>query len=213
MNFMELLRQNTWSEIMSNLKEGELLDSNEVRNEMIQDYGAPMEIIGFDVNALYPSLDWENTERVIKESIMDSEIRWEDVDIMEGCRYIALNWDGNKCRTSSLSRILPVRRAVNGVRPGVRGTGPLGPEVHDQEQWRFQDVVLTEDEKREVIATVISIAVKELFKNHLYSFGNKVYRQSSGGAIGLRATCAIARVTMNVWDKLWGERLRKLNFK
>ena len=54
MNFMELLRQNTWSEIMSNPKEGELLDSNEVRNEMIQDYGAPMEIIGFDVNALYP---------------------------------------------------------------------------------------------------------------------------------------------------------------
>ena len=57
MNFMELLRQDTWSNITSNLGEGEMLDSREVQTEMIQDYGAPMEIIGFDVDALYPSLD------------------------------------------------------------------------------------------------------------------------------------------------------------
>ena len=132
---------------------------------------------------------------------------------MEGCRYIALNWDGDKCRTSSLRRILPVRRARTGVRPGLRGAGPLGPEVHDQEQWKFPDVVITEEERREVIATVVAIAVKELFSNHLYTFGNKIYRQSSGGAIGLRATCAIARVTMNVWDKLWRGKLKDLNLR
>ena len=213
MKFMELLRQNTWAEITSKLEEGEFLDSNEVKNEMIQDYGAPMEIIGFDVNALYPSLDWGNTEKIIWESIMDSNIQWDEVDIMEGCRYIALNWDGDKCRTSSLRRILPVRRARTGVRPGLRGAGPLGPEVHDQEQWKFPDVVITEEERREVIATVVAIAVKELFSNHLYTFGNKIYRQSSGGAIGLRATCAIARVTMNVWDKLWRGKLKDLNLR
>ena len=100
MNFMELLIKNSWSDMMSNLGEGEMLDSREVQTEMIQDYGAPMEIIGFDVDALYPSLDWENTERVIKDAIVESSIKWEDIDIMEGCRYIALNWDGNKCRKS-----------------------------------------------------------------------------------------------------------------
>ena len=40
-----------------------------------------------------------------------------------------------------------------------------------------------------------------------------MYRQRSGGAIGLRATCAIARVTMNVWDKLWGKRIEDLNLR
>ena len=213
MNFMELLRQSTWSEITGDLKEGEFLDSKEVRNEMIQDYGAPMELIGFDVNALYPSLDWGNTEKVIRQSIIESGIEWDNLDIMEGCRYIALNWDANKCRQSSLARILPVRRAKTGVRPGLRGTGPLGPDIHDQEQWRFPDVVITDEERRDVIATVVSIAVKELFKNHLYTFGNKVFRQTSGGAIGLRATCAIARITMNVWDNLWGRKIRELNLR
>ena len=89
----------------------------------------------------------------------------------------------------------------------------MGAEPHDQEQWRFPDVVITEEERREVVATVVGIATKVLFSNHLYTFGNKVYRQRSGGAIGLRATCAIARVTMNVWDKLWGKRIEDLNLR
>ena len=85
--------------------------------------------------------------------------------------------------------------------------------MHDQEQWRFPDVIISEEERREVVATVVSIAVKELFSNHLYTFGNKVYKQTSGGAIGLRATCAIARVTMNKWDELWNRRLKDLNLE
>ena len=145
---MELMRQSTWSELTDKMEDGEFLDSMEVRKEMIQDFGAPMEVIGFDVDALYPSLDWGNTGKVIKDSIMNSNIEWEDIDIMEGCRYIALNWDGDKCRTSSLRRVLPVRRFKTGVRPGLRGTGPLGPEIHDQEQWNFPDVVITEEERK-----------------------------------------------------------------
>ena len=89
----------------------------------------------------------------------------------------------------------------------------MGPTVHDQEQWRFPDVVITEEERKEVIATVVAIATKVLFSNHLYSFGGKVYRQTEGGAIGLRAICAIARVTMNTWDNLWNKRILELNLK
>ena len=44
-------------------------------------------------------------------------------------------------------------------------------------------MIISEDERREIIATVVSIAVKELFSNHLYTFGNKIYRQTKGGAI------------------------------
>ena len=57
----------------------------------------------------------------------------------------------------------------------------MGPEVHDQKQWKFPDVVISEEERREVMATVVAIAVKELFSNQLYTFGDKAYRQSSGG--------------------------------
>ena len=118
---MKKLRERTWSDITNRVPEGEYLDSTEVRPEMIQDFEAPMELIGCDVNALYPSLDWDTAELVVKNAIMESDIRWENIDILEGCRYIALNWDGTKCRKSKLARILPVRRAKTGIRPGVRG--------------------------------------------------------------------------------------------
>ena len=61
-----------------------------------------------------------------------------------------------------------------------------------------------------VVATVVKIACEHLFKNHLYEFGGKIFRQKMGGPIGLRATCAIARLVMCIWDKLWTEKIAKM---
>ena len=93
-----------WSMFTDGMGNEETLDSNEVRPEMVQDFGAPMEIIGFDVDALYPSLDWESTEEVVREAVLNSDIVWDDVDILEGCRYIALNWSGEQFRRSPLAK-------------------------------------------------------------------------------------------------------------
>ena len=82
----------------------------------------------------------------------------------------------------------------------MRGEGPRGQERGDQEQWVFQNVKLKEHEKLEIIATVIEIVTKELFKNHFYEFGGETYHQEGGGPIGLRGTCAVARVCMQLYD-------------
>ena len=37
--------------------------------------------------------------------------------------------------------------------------------------------------------------------NHVYSFDGKVYKQTSGGAIGLRLTGVVARICMDRWAK------------
>ena len=42
----------------------------------------------------------------------------------------------------------------------------------------------------------IAIATQVLFKSHLYTFGGEDFRQVVGGPIGLRATCAIARLVV-----------------
>ena len=39
-----------------------------------------------------------------------------------------------------------------------------------------------------------------MFETHMYSFGSKVYQQSGGGPIGLRATGAIAKIVLSEWD-------------
>ena len=187
-----------------------ILHSEQVLPEMLQDYEVPQVLVGCDVEALYPSLNIDTCCETVYQEIMATNITWEDTDLLEGCRYIALNWSQEQCRKSDLRRILPVRRARNGTRPGVTGEGPMGIEVHDQEQWRFPAVKLTDHEKRMVVATVVKIACEHLFKNHLYEFGGKIFRQKMGGPIGLRATCAIARLVMCIWDKLWTEKIAKM---
>ena len=42
-----------------------------------------------------------------------------------------------------------------------------------------------------------------MFCTHIYKFDNKFYLQQRGGPIGLRGTCAVARLTMIMWDRLW----------
>ena len=53
------------------------------------------------------------------------------------------------------------------------------------------------------MAEVIKIVTEVMFNNHLYTFGGRTYRQRTGGPIGLRGTCAIARLTMCNWDRHW----------
>ena len=55
------------------------------------------------------------------------------------------------------------------------------------------------------------IATKFMFKSHLYTFAGKLFKQEAGGPIGLRGTCAIARLVMQMWDHKWLSRMTKLN--
>ena len=144
---------------------------------------------------------------------MRSKIVWEDLDYLEGARLIALNRSAQYCREHQLQRVLPVRRKRNGSRPGVTGEGPMGPKRGDQEQWRFPSVKLTEEEKRMIMAEVGKIITEVMFDNHLYTFNGKVYKQRKGGPIGLRGTCAIARLLMCYWDARWKEMMVKNRIK
>ena len=108
-----------------------------------------------------------------------------------------MNSTAQECRISPLRRILPVRSSNMGVRPEVTGADPMGPEVGDQQQWVLPPKMrLTTREKRMIVVTVMKIAVLVLFRTHVYEFGGKFFLQKRGGPIGLRSTCAIARIVM-----------------
>ena len=83
----------------------------------------------------------------------------------------------------------------------------MGPTTNDKVQWVFPSVELTEWEKRKIMSEVMRLAVEMMFNTHCYRFGGKVYRQTEGGPIGLRSTCAVARVVMARWDVKFKTRL------
>ena len=62
-----------------------------------------------------------------------------------------------------------------------------------------------------IIAAVVRIAIELLFSTHLYTFGGKIFKQKEGGPIGLRATCAVARLIMNMWGKKWLSLMKEWN--
>jgi hypothetical protein len=60
---------------------------------------------------------------------------------------------------------------------------------------------------------VVRIAIEFMFRSHIYTFSGRYYRQSSGGPIGLRSACAVARLALQMWDSKWLARLDRLLVK
>ena len=177
------------------------LQAGDVDNKLVQDKSKNQVLVGSDVEALYPSLQDTKVAEIIFNAIMETKVGFDGVNYQEGARYIVLNCSEHECRSGPLGRVLPSRRFVNGARPGVTGAGPMGSEMGDQEQWKFPRVTLSKREKRLMVATVMRIAVLTLFRTHTYTFGGRYYLQKAGGPIGLRSTCAIARLVMLWWDE------------
>ena len=106
---------------------------------------------------------------------------------------------------SPLARVLPRRTAKGGVRPGVRAN------PKSTEHWYFPTDQFTKLEERMMVGMAVQIGTLAMMNTHQYSFNGKTYLQMAGGPIGLRATCAVARVVMNVWDARWLEVMRTNN--
>ena len=77
----------------------------------------------------------------------------------------------------------------------------------------FPPIVLEQWEKDELISQVVKIATKAMFNNHFYKFGGKMFKQREGGPIGLRGTCAVARLVLQMFDLKWESRLMDMRIK
>ena len=49
-----------------------------------------------------------------------------------------VHWTEDKCRSSTLGRVLPYRGGTRGSSPGLKGAGPQGGGHGDQEQFPYQ---------------------------------------------------------------------------
>ena len=177
--------------------EGErILYARDVINSMVQDEQEVV-VIGADVVALYPNLTDLEVANICYEAVMKSKVKIKNINYRKGLLYIAINMNKTDQRSSPLWRILPRRTSGGGVRPGVTSD----PEKEDH--WYFPKVELTELEKRMVVATIVKIGVLVMMNTHVYSWNGDTFLQKAGGPIGLRSTCAVARVVMNEWDSRW----------
>ena len=171
----------------------DLVYAEDVGNEMVQDE-VDLVVVGADVEALYPSLTDLEVAQICYEAIMNSKIKFQNVNHRKARMYIALNMSKSEQRMSSLHRVLSKRTAKGGVRLGVTA------DPEKEENCVFPPVELTELEERMIVATVVKIGVIAQMNTHVYTFDGEMFLQKAGGPIGLRSTCAVARITMSTWD-------------
>ena len=133
--YVKLLRRREWEHVVG-WDDNDLdrkYSSKEMLQEDCQDYTTPMVLVGSDVVSLYPNLDVSRVSRLMYEAVKTSPLKWDNVDWLECCRYVALNWTRQQCRLRKLRRVLPTRRYTKGTKPGLRGSGPRGKERGDTE--------------------------------------------------------------------------------
>ena len=164
-------------------------------------------MVGADVEALFPNLSDIEVANICFETVLKSRIVFRNINYRKALLYIAINMNKTDQRTSPLWRVLPRRTSRGGVRPGVTSS----PD--NEEHWYFPAVELTDYEKRLVVATVVKIGVLVMMNTHVYTWNGQPYLQKAGGPIGLRSTCAVARVVMNEWDARWLEMCKINNIK
>ena len=134
--------------------------------------------------------------------MLETQISFEGVNYEELALYIALNYSSPSQIPVSIRKIIPVRTKARGQRPGITSAAALsGKPTVSSGQWRFPKSQFTAEEKRMLLARAVALGVKAVFRNHLYQFAGKTYLQTNGAPIGVRLSCAVARLIMNTWDR------------
>ena len=94
MRAMKSLRRTKWERLVG--WDARDLDrvytAKESLPEDVQDQASPMVVIGSDVINLYPNLDIGGVLGIVREAVLETIIKWEDIDYLEAARYVELNW-------------------------------------------------------------------------------------------------------------------------
>ena len=153
-------------------------------------------LLGLDVVGLFPAMKSATTGIIVRKMILRSSIKIEGFQWKHGIRYIALN----KHLTGDLGvvgTLLPWTKS--GCTVGMKNKNVNAKKETIEDTWVFPRNTPTEIEIREIVARVAEIAMRAIFENFNYNFGQNTYQQASGGPIGARVTMAAARLVMQDW--------------
>ena len=192
------------------MKENDTEETDDVRNKECRECGKKVEemkmnMLGLDVEALFPSMSSKRTGEIVRKRIMKSRIEPRGFNWKVGLTYIVIN----KHLTSSLGsmwKLLPYRRKVGGNTPEMASKGMQRKDEDVEEHWVHKVKSLSKEQTMEVVGRCAEIAVRIIFENFTYNFGGKIYLQRKGGPIGARITMACSRLVMQDW----GENYKKI---
>ena len=107
--------------------------------------------------------------------------------------------EGESNETTKTGRRVELDRQEEEI---ARSMDEMVCERQEESKWIDVGRKYTEGEEVKIISMVIQIGIEECMGNHVYSFKGRIYRQTKGGAIGVRLTGEVSRVVMDRWSDL-----------
>ena len=98
----------------------------------------------------------------------------------------------------NLVGVLPRRNSKRKTKPPTILTVE---EDEKYEHWWYPTPVglLTKDQKKNIMATVLAVMVQTTFQTHIYECEGVIYQQTDGCPTGLRPSGPISRICMDKW--------------
>ena len=144
-------------------------------------------LLAVDCVQLFPSLRAIETSTVIREAtteiINKSGLKIEGLDFKEIAKYVRMNLSDVEIRNRKLTRLVPFRKYRRGRFPGMTGNEATKRHIPEEEsKFVYPNVDPTEEEKTNLFATALEIAVKFMFTHHVYTFGSERFKQRDSGS-------------------------------
>ena len=147
----------------------------------------------------------------------------ENINLEEMCKYLAVMLDEEEIEVKGLAPYLPVRTVVEeGAAKGKpsiafldcdryrcrkKGQKDVWKPKWVWDRWRKPGKTVV----KMMMAIVMREQVRVIVSNHLYTFSGRLYKQLTGGPIGLKLTTIRARIVLMKFDERFKVALSKLS--
>ena len=133
------------------------------------------------------------------------------VDPEELGLYLAIAYNREDLEDLGLGDVTSTRVSRNGRKPGITTAEVLerGPKVIPK--FKAPAMAPTPDQKKKMVSLALKGFILASLKNHTFSFNNKIYLQTSGGAIGDRLVGVLGDILGSYWSRDFLDKLEESN--
>jgi peroxiredoxin len=159
------------------------------------------------VVAMYPSLDINICAYKVGRHFVESGVKVDKMDVEACIKMVKAGASKEDIKSAVLDKIMPMRKYKKGRAPTIHTKEiiqRLNQKVEMLEKgeviktkWSTINENINDVQKSELMGKVLEICIHEIMGNQMYIFDGQAYLQTEGGAIGLRLTGLVARVTMD----------------
>ena len=167
--------------------------------------GSKVVVGSMDVAALYPNCKVAPTKQKVIESIVDSDLKFNNINRPFLVKFVAVLTGGHVGDPD-------VDKYLQTPKPRTTVNSFLKRQSEDQFQGPplEQTDGMTTTTVRKLIALAAGESVTVVMKNHFFQIGGEIYRQKDGAAIGLDLAVESCSLYMTRWDRQFLRKLKKL---